>query len=310
MPQNVTLAYVLDRIWERYGRQKASVKARLVGDLNEWINRACRRFNFWFLHQDPGMAVVQSFPLTASDFSELTPQRGQWVDKGWLLTLADTPSYMYAYPTIEKVDYLNADDPPVTEQGWAWGEITNLLYVKEFDYLGCFLRDLPILPYSEFMSFMKFDQKTRPDRASFQTANGVSILHLAPTPDTGYLYQVRTKLAQLPPLDRADSTNVFLQTYPELVITAGLLIAADYFHELQEIQLYSMRLYGGEYAQTQDPTKVTPGGLLGEALADTRRRNKSESDQLRVYTSSHRALGRDNGRVRSRYPWNSYYGPL
>lgn len=306
-PQNITLSYVIDRINERYGRQKASVKARLTGDLNEWISRACRRFNFWFLHQDPGMSVIEQFPLANSDFSDLTKQKGNWVDKGWLLAEADMPYYTFAYPTQETI---NPGTGTITPKAWAWGEITHLLYVKEFDSEGSFLRDLPILPYSEFTTFTKWDKQTRPDRVAFQTMNNVSVLHFAPTPDQGYLYQVRAKLASLPPLDRADSTNVFLQTYPELVITAGLLIAADYFHETQEIQYHSMRLYGAEYAATQDPTKVTPGGLLGEALADSRRRDKSESDQLRVYQSSHRALGRDNGRVRSRYPFQGYYGPL
>lgn len=306
-PQNITLAYVIDRINERYGRQKASVKARLVGDLNEWISRACRRFNFWFLEQDPGIKIIRQFPLAQTDFSTLTKQFGNWVDKGWLLAESGTPCYSFAYPSRE---WLKLDSGEITEDGWLWGEITHILYVKEFDSTGSFLRDLPVLPYSSFNTFTKWDKKTRPDRVSFQTVNGVSLLHFAPTPDQKYLYQVRTKLAALPPLDRADSTNDMLRTYPEMVITAGLLIAADYFHEAQEIQYHSARLYGAEYAATQDPTKVTPGGLLGEALADSRRRDKSEADQLRVYASSHRALGRDNGRVRSRYPFQGYYGPL
>lgn len=304
--QNITLAYVIDRINERYGRQKASVKARLVGDLNEWISRACRRFNFWFLHLDPGLGVVSQFPLASSDFSSLTEKKGNWVDRGWLRVEANTPYYLFAYPSQEGIDTSGA----VVSKGWMWGEITHLLSVKEFDSEGSFLRDLPVLPYSEFSTFTKWDKQTRPDRVTFQTVNGTSVLHFAPTPDQAYLYQVRAKLASLPPLDRADSTNVMLQTYPEMVITAGLLIAADYFHEAQEIQYHAVRLYGAEYAQYQDPTKVTPGGLLGEALADSRRRNKSEADQMRVYQSSHRALGRDNGRVRSRYPFEGYYGPL
>lgn len=308
--QNVTLAYVLDRINERYGRQKASVKARLVGDLNEWIARACRRFSFWFLNQDPGLDIVDQFPLASTDLSTLTPIKGRWVDKGWLVTQANTPSYAYAYPTVEAVDPTASDSQPLDPKAWTWGELTHLLYVKEFDSTGSFLRDLPILPYSEFMTFTKWDKPTRPDRVTFQTGNGVSVLHFAPTPDQAYLYQVRARLANLLPLDRADSTNAMLMTYPEVVITAGLLIAAEYFHEAQEIQFYSMKLYGGEYAQVMDPTKVTPGGLLGEVIADSRRRSKSEADQLRVYASSNRALGRDNGRIRSRYPFHGFYGPL
>lgn len=312
--QNVTLAYVIDRINERYGRQKASVRARLVGDLNEWISRACRRFNFWFLNMDPGLSLVSMFPLPGTDL-DLLPVvkgrfKGRWVDKGWLSTVANTPSYSFAYPTLDIAEPEFFDQAPLQPKGWAWGEIAQLLYVKEFDSTGSFLRDLPILPYSEYMTFAKWDKPTRPDRVTFQTASGVSVLHFAPTPDQAYLYQVRVKLANLMPLDRADSTNAMLQTYPEMVITAGLLIAAEYFHEEKEIAFYSAKLYGGEYAQTQDPTKSTPGGLLGEALADSRRRGKSEADQMRVFSSSNRALGRDNGRVRTRYPFNNYFGPL
>lgn len=308
--QNVTLAYVIDRINERYGRQKASVKARLVGDLNDWISRACRRFNFWFLEQDPGLDIVDQFPLASTDLSLLTPVFDNWVDKGWLVTEANTPSYAYACPTLQAASLSSVETQPLDPKAWSWADLSNLLYVKEFDSTGSFLRDLPILSYSDFMTFTRWDRQTRPDRVTFQTANGVSVLHFAPTPDQAYLYQIRAKLASLLPLDRADSTNEMLQTYPEMVITAGLLIASEYFHETQEIQYYATKLYGSEYAMLQDPTKVTPGGLLGEAIADSRRRNKSEADQLRVYASSHRALGRDNGRVRSRYPFQGYYGPL
>lgn len=303
--QNVTLAYVVDRVVEKYGRSKASTKARLVGDLNEWINRACRRFNFWFLQRDPGLSVVSQFPLTA--FSDLTAQKGGWVDTGWLRTTASTPGYLYAYPTIQGFDSSDNSNPDMIPTRWAWGEISSILAVREYDIKGAFLRSLPVMAYDEFATFMTWERTARPERVTFQSHNGVSTVHFAPTPDTAYLYQVVVRNATLTPLDRPDSTNEFLVYYPDVILAAGMLITAQYFHEAQEIAYWEKVLYGAEYGQLQDGGKVSPGGLIGDVIADTRRRHSNPNQEMAVYTSSGRALGRDNTLRRTRGPYGYYW---
>lgn len=311
--QNITLAYVVDRVTERYGRPKVKVKARLVGDLNAWIDRMCRRFNFWFLHQDPGMYVFSQFPMASAtppstNFANLTPVLGQWVDKGWLLLVPGQAAYPFAYPINECWDATQA--VPTVNTGWVYGEIQKISNVKQFGYSGDFLRDIAVCSYADMLTHQSYAKPAVPLAVTFQTVNGQSILHFSPTPDQAYLYCIRTKLATMPPLGRADSTNAFLTYYPEAVICAGLLQQAEYFHEPQEMQQYAAKLYGAEYSQLMDPCKATPGGLIGEIIADTRSRNKSEASTMRVYGSTARALGRDNGQRRLQWSNAGYYGPL
>ena len=305
---NITLATIIDRITEEYGRMTPKVKARLTSEINAWVDQACRKWNFWFLECEPGLSTIKIFPLdpTLSINTQVTFVQGPWIDRGWLCSTAGTVAYPFWYPTQPYWD--STSDPPVTStymRGWMPVEISRLLYVKGFNARGTPRKDLEIFPYQDFMTRARFDAQGEPDYCTFVTENGLSSLLFNSIPDQSYLYQIGFKLASLPPLERPDSTNLFAQYYPNVLVCVGIIKAARYFGEKTEVQSYLVDLFGESYAKERNPDQ-TPGGMIGDILSEGRQRHTGRSKTLKVYTSSRSALYRQ-GSQRKFIPGGYYW---
>lgn len=311
--QNVTLAYIMDRIESEYGRMTPKIKARLTSDINGWIALACKRWPFWFLESEPGLVPMSLFPV--SDVTTLTRVYGYWWDKGWLVTDPGVYAYTIAYPFqpgiigIPEADISHPTATAQTQQqnvrtdlfeayqqdGWSAVDIQQLLYVKKFRLTGTIDQDLDIFPYSDFTRRSKLDASGEPICCTFNTINGISQLIFNCVPDNNYIYQVGFRLGSLPPLDRPDATNLFAINYPEVLITVGIIKAAKYFGEKTEVAAYTVDLYGESYAKERNPD-MTPGGMIGDILAEGRKRHTPRDRVLKVYTSSRKALAKRGSR--------------
>jgi hypothetical protein len=293
--QNITLAFVLDRIVQIYGRTTPDIEARLTADLNMWMSQACRRWNFWFLDVNPGLYLPTLFPIDPTTLSSTAtdPLTNTWVDRGWLLTQANQFVYEFVTPRVVNLNTIPSDD------SWEYTELGRLFSVKLFNPSGTQKREITVMNNCDIVSNMRYDSVGEPYRCSWETDNGISRLFFTPNPDQSYLVQIYYRLAEVPPLTDQNSTNAFLQNYPQAVITAGLIIASRYFGETKELSTYQMELFGADYAQKRG-SDATPGGLVGEIISDTRKRMQPRNKTLGVYTSAKQALSK------RRYNWYDY----
>ena len=282
-----TLSYVIDRIENVYGRMTARIRGRLVTDLNNWMCRACRRWNFWFLDVTPGNFIPAQFPIQDLSTIQLPAQTGNfWVDRGWLVTQPGEFSYPFAVPEISPKMFASGQQPYGLR--WTLAEAGRVFSVKVFNQTGTQKRYVEILPPEEYLGKMRYDTKGEPQQCTYSTEGGLSALQLNPCPDKQYLLSVYWRLAEPEIITRPDQTNIFLSYYPETVVTAGLVLASRYFGEQKELQMYLMELFGAEYAQKRG-SEQTPGGLIGDMISDTRKRMQPRSKSLKVYTSARRA---------------------
>lgn len=302
MAQNQTAAYLVDRIETVYGRMTSKIKARLLGDVNAWVDWACRRWGFWFLRVEVGISALAQFPI--SDTSTLTMKLGRWWDRGWLATSSGVNSYFFAYPTQTITDPAETN-ALATTQRWKYAEIGRMLYCKKYSNTGSLEKDLEVLTPEQFVMAAKYDSAAEPTHVTWQTQNSISSIIFTPEPNAVYLYNFGVQLASLEPLTRNDSTHAMLEYYPQTVITAGLVLAAKYFGETRELATYQAELYGAQYAQIMD-ANLTPGGLIGGMVADTRTRMLGQNQTMRSYASSRRAVGRGSYRRRT-YLGGYYY---
>lgn len=309
--RNGTLAFVIHRVLSRYGRNTRKIRANLVGDLEMWIERTCRRWPLWFMEAVPDTVVLNGFPYTEAAFEAVDGENG-WVAPGWLKTSdKGQATYSLWWPRflpphlggVELVPYEKSQ-----AQYWEPVEAKAIDYVKEINLDGTLARDIEVIgSFDEMMSRPKYGSDGTPRRAAWQTRNGVTSLTFDCKPDRQYLYQVQFRLARWPgALNRPDSCHPMMWYYPEVVIKAGQYIFAnDYWHEKEEAMKHGMDLYGNAYVQSGD-SALTPGGMLGEIIAESKNRGQQRQPQVGVYTSSRAAIGR-GGPVQGRSPKGYYF---
>ena len=306
MAYECTLAMVVDRVKTVYGRMTPEIRSRLTGDINRWVDRLCRRWNFWFLDVPAGQYAQTLFPVSDVDSDITYPvTNSRWFDGGWLAARAGQHSYLFMYPTVLALDITDTVSPVQLGEYWQYAEIKRINSCARISDNGTFDGELEVIPYDEFRRFTDYNNNQSPTRVSFQTQGGYSTVLFNTKPTQTELYQFDVRLASLPPLDKPHSSHAMLQYWPDAVIYAGLIEAAKYYGETRELQTYYSMLYGPEYMQTSNPNLV-PGGVIGEMIAETRNRAQaSKTPTMKVWRSATLALGR-GGIRRDTNPYANY----
>jgi hypothetical protein len=290
-----TLSWLVDEIERKFGRGSVpDFKGGLFMDINREVDRLTRRWKFWFMNAEPGTAL--SFPISSLSALDLT--RGRWADQGWLVTLADKYDNTYYMPTSNTISVqATAATSDVTQPSrWVPGEISNLNFVHFYDANGVYRSEIQIIPETEWWRRANLKTSGLPVYATFKTElDGVSRLLVTPKPNDVYLFQVSARLATLPPLDRPESTHAMLMYYPHVVLKIGLVEAASYFGDQARWMIYMSELHGADFLQRDNPN-FTPGGMIGEMIADTRNRVDNRYLTAKVYKSSAAAFGRNGPR--------------
>lgn len=301
----MTLAHIIDRVLKRFGRDTKEIRARLVEDLNFWIDQTVRRWDLWLADVDPSPSVISNFPISSESALEgLTREKGRWLSRGWLVTSNGTYLYPVAAPAISV-----HDNDTVRHAGWNFVEVSRINYVQRVHLDGTPGKELEVLPPPAFYRRTGYQNKGEPSAVTFGTEHGVSHLVFSPLPDNSYLYAVGFRLARLPRLNRMDSVNSMTLAYPEAVITAGLMTLATYFNEVQEKAIYAAELYGAAYVTGDSSDGAVPGGMVGAMIADTRKRRLTRDSQAKSYLSAGRALNRGGIYRRRRGPFGYYQQP-
>jgi hypothetical protein len=312
MAKSGTLAFIIHRVLSRYGRNTKKIRQNLVGDLEMWIERTCRRWPLWFMVAEPDTVFLNGFPRTQAAFEALDGEHG-WVAPGWLKTSDEgQATYSLWWPRFLP-PHLGGVEPEDGETSkaasWEPVEAKSIVYVKEINLDGTLARDLEVHDnFDILLSNPRFASEGTPRKCAWQTRDGVTSLTFDCQPDKQYLYQVCFRLARWPgQLNRPDSCHPMMWYYPEVVIKAGQYIFAnEYWHEKEEAMKHGMDLYGNGYLQDASESR-TPGGMLGEIIAESQNRSHQKNPQVGVYTSSRAALGR-GGPIAGKSPRGYYFG--
>lgn len=304
MARNFT--YVLDRVKQRFPRTDAELELILATDIFENFTRdICSRFPYWFLQYPPGYTLPADFPTDEADLISRTPVFGEWLDRGWLRVEPDKDRYLLSAP---------ADLGDNFDQDAAyWTNVDSQMvdFVKEFAYNGSMARDLEVVGDSRYFTVAEFNEELQPRIVFWETGEidgeRVSWLRFNPTPKRYHIYAVQFRLKQ--PVDydpglavpTGDFTNRMLEEYPEVLINAGMLMAAEYFNEEKAVLYYRSKLYGNPDDGRRSVRGKQNEGLIARMKRDSHRRNNQEAFTIPQFLGARAALGRD-GVTRNRFP--------
>lgn len=300
MVQNFTLAWLIDKIERKYGRMTNELRADLYDEINLWVNRLCKRWNFWFLEVLPGQYAMSLFPLSDATLSAYTfPVSGsRWFDLGWFMTAANQVTYPFLMPYAVAYDLTDTTVPQQAGERWNYAPIKQIKHLYRYSKTGACVEEVEVLPPAEYHRIAQYQTSGIPKTATWSDDGQQSTIQVNPKPNDIYIYQAHLMLAGLPPLDRPHATHAFLQHYPHAMVAVGCLGAAQYFNEQDRVAEFMFEVYGPEWKQQSNPNFM-PGGHVGEILADSRKRRQAGADMtMKVFPSEAQALGRRGARRR------------
>lgn len=300
-----TFQEVLDRVKTRFPRTDSALETMLQTDIFENFTRnICSQYPYWFLRYEPGNNLPLNFPTDDTDLQSRTPVFGDWLDRGWLRTSPGKNKYLIAAPA-------NLGDPYETDSSyWSYVEVRSVEYVRQFNYNGSLVADLEVVRGSRYENQSNYANQNQPRIVKWETGNlngeQVSWLVFNPVPENYGIYAVEFMLRV--PLNYASGssyTNRMLEAYPEVLINAGMLMAAEYFGEYQAIEYYRGVLWGipddgriGKMKQRE--------GLIAKMKRDSLATFEQETFSVPQYRGARGAVGR-GGLPRRRVPGRGVY---
>lgn len=305
------LQFILDRIKERFPRTDCDLERHLSEDIiGTHIPDVCRHYPWWFL--DGGAAggggtFQQSFPVTEASLTAHTFPFENWLDRGWLLIDEGVDSYVMG-------DTAKPGEGDLDSTTWDAVLINHLKTVRIFDFAGNCIRTLEVMRPDNYRDAAIYSTESQgePCRATLMEeyvgGRRVSILKVNPLPDGQYVAQLDFQL-QVPPTISTGTgafevSNIVIDTYPELVIAMGMLMAAEYFNEQRLMAYYEAKVWGSP-AKGSVSRNAQKGGLVGRMKRDSRIRKSQREKAISFQLGNPFSAGnKQGGRNRNR----GYYG--
>lgn len=271
----------------------------MILDLSQELRGICSEFPYWFLSMEPGNSFVKSLYPSSSAVTSTTLSdyslHNTWLDQGWFYTEDGRAEYEVWAPAM----FLPMD----SAYCWAPVELSQILYVKQFNLDGSYAGDIPVTNMDMMLSGENYNSTGQPTKAVSFTRGHRTMVRLSPCPDDCYLYAVGGQLAIPPWFHLGGSwTNLILAYYPRVMDCLAMMYYAEYFNEWEQREQYRKVLYGETNGR---PFAGTNGGLIGQMKSDTWKRNEGQQPELEWADSSRAMIGRA-GKYK-REPGSAYY---
>lgn len=289
-----TLAEIKAQIQSRFPRWSSEFEAMLDTNIESWLYELSD-YPYWFLTIQPGdLLSTTSAPINLAGLPNRGPAGSQWVDSGFLRTVAGQAAYDFYHP----LDMEAYQASPGTASWFQPCKIQLVDYVQEFDSNKNFVNFIQVADMADALGYNPYRQSNRPVQCVWRKTETKSTLIFQPTPDKAYLYAVQFVLAN-PPIysTGGQSYNRWFTFCPEAVVLYGLMKAAEFFMETTLQEKYEQELYGSppKGANLKAAPKL---GILGRLKKETARQKEKMYQKLRWWESQAQATGQ-NG---LRYP--------
>lgn len=211
--------YIADTLWNR-------------------ISTLYRQNNLWFSKVTPDPMFTTNFPIaTVADLVSLDVAGYRWPSAGWLYVVDGTSTYeVYnpVYPT-------STASTTHLSNYWLKQDVKNIDTIYEYDLTGSQVGEIAVLGREKTMAKSNYGtaNKGHPNTVSLYKNGFRSFLVFNPVPDGYYLYQVAYSLASPTPFDTPESTNQFMENYPDVVVNMGLQAAAEHYEKWDTSSYYN-----------------------------------------------------------------------
>ena len=305
------LAYILQRIQERFPRTDPVLEAMLATDIiGTLIPDVCHHYPWWFLHGGAGIGggsgFASAFPLDEEQLPDLPRPFGNWLDRGWLLVDEGVTDYIIG-------DTARPGDGDLDPTTWSSVLVNRVNTVRMYELDGNCQRFVDVVSPQIFRDRRQLGEEdvcmpciaTTVDE--FVEGTKTSVLKLSPTPDKAYIAQVDFSLTVPPTISVGPGplniTNIVIDEYPELVINLGMFLAAEYFNEQRLMVYYEQKVWGNP-PKGSVSRNAQKGGLVGRMKRDDRIRQGRREKSL-SYESGNPFTGNGNRQNRRQ---RSFYG--
>lgn len=189
-----------------------------------------RQNNLWFSKVTPDPAFTINFPIaTDAALVALDTAGYNWPSAGWLYVVDGTSTYEVYNP----INPVSTASTTHIYSYWMKQDVKNIDTVYEYDLTGSQVGEIAVLGREKTMAKSNYGtaNEGQPTTVSLYKNGFRSFLVFNPVPDDYYLYQVAYSLASPTPFDTPESSNQFMENYPDVAVNMGLQAAAEHYEK-------------------------------------------------------------------------------